>query len=365
MKIDEIDVFHVAMPLKAPWKTAFSVERTIDSVLVRLRSGELEGWGEAAPYAVPQFSPEWAGGCFLLIRDVFAPLLAGQDIPSGEALQDRLKAFKGNFFAKAAIDTAWWDLAAKQRETPLWKLIGGRNRTIDVGADIPVQDDHDELLQAVADSVEAGFSRTKLKFRPDSGVGMVAAVRAAFPELVMHIDCNSGFTLADLPLFRELDKLGLAMIEQPLASDDLVDHAALQAHLDTPICLDESITSAERARKAIEIGAARWINIKHGRVGGLTNALQVHRLCTERNVPCWIGGMLESYVGQGPSIALSTLPGISYPADIFPEGRLYRRDLAEPAVQLSGPGRVEAPNRPGHGFQPDPQQLQACLVSAG
>lgn len=364
MKIDKIDVFHVAMPLKEPWKTAFSEEWTIDSILVRIRSGDSEGWGEAAPYAVPQFSPEWAAGCFQLIRDVFAPMLVGQDIRSGDALQQRLGSFKGNFFAKAAIDTAWWDLAAHLKEIPLWKMIGGQNRQISVGADIPLQDDREKLLRAVAASVEGGFSRTKLKFRRDSGVEMVKSVREAFPDLVMHIDCNSGFTLNDLPMFKELDKLGLAMIEQPLASDDLVDHAKLQAHLETPICLDESITSADRARKAIDIGASRWINIKHGRVGGLTNALKVHKLCTERDIPCWIGGMLESFVGQGPSVALSTLPGICYAADIFPEGRLYRHDLSEPSVRLSGPGQVEAPERPGHGFRPNPQRLLNCLVSS-
>ena len=285
-----------------------------------------------------------------LIRDVFAPLLVGQDIASGDALQERLGPFKGNFFAKAAIDTAWWDLAAHQKDMPLWKMIGGQKPTIYVGADIPVQDDREKLLSAVAASVKGDFSRTKLKFRRDSGVEMVASVREAFPDLVMHIDCNSGFTLSDLPLFKELDKLNLAMIEQPLASDDLVDHSKLQAQLETPICLDESITSADRARKAIDIGASRWINIKHGRVGGLTNALKVHKLCTERKVP---------------SIALSTLPGISYAADIFPEGRLYQRDLAGPPVRLSGPGQVQAPNRPGHGFRPDPEQLLNCLVAEG
>lgn len=365
MKIEKIDVYHVAMPLIEPWKTAFSDERTIDSVLVRIRSGDSEGWGEAAPYAVPQFSTEWAGGCFQLIRDVFSPLLVGREIESGEALQAQLAPFKGNFFAKAAIDTAWWDLDARQKELPLWKLIGGTNPTIDVGADIPVQDDPEKLLRAVGAAVASGFSRTKLKFRRDSGVEMVAGVREAYPDAVIHIDCNSGFTLEDLPLFQELDKLGLAMIEQPLASDDLVDHSTMQARLETPICLDESITSLDRARKAIEIGAARWINIKHGRVGGLTNALKVHRHCVERGTPCWIGGMLESFVGQGPSIALSTLPGISYAADIFPEGRLYQRDLSGPAVRLSGPGQVEAPDRPGHGFRPDSQQLLECLVVAG
>jgi o-succinylbenzoate synthase len=365
MTIDKIDVFHVRMPLKQPWKTAFSEEYAIDTVLVRMTRGEDIGWGETAPYAVPQFSPEWATGCFYLIRDVFAPLLAGQRIESGADLQDRLRSFKGNQFAKAALDIAWWDLAARREGKPLWQMIGGEQPDVAVGADIPIQDDPDVLLAAVGSAQDAGFARTKLKFRPDSGVSMVAKVREAFPDATIHIDCNCGFTLEDVPLFLELDELGLKMIEQPLASDDLVDHARLQEKLKTPICLDESITSADRARKALDIGASSWINIKHGRVGGLTNALEIYALCQDRQAPCWIGGMLESCVGQGPSLALGTLPGISYPADVFPQGRLYDDDLAEPVITLSGPGTVTAPDRPGHGFTPNPEKLRACLVKAG
>ena len=365
MRIDEVSVFHVSMPLKAPWKTSFSVEHSIDTILVRLRSGEVEGWGEAAPYARPQFCAEWCPSAFLLVRDVFGPLLAGQEVATAQDLNARLDPFKGNYFAKAAIETAWWDLWAKTKGEPLWRLIGGQSPEVAVGADIPVQEGTDKLLADVGAAVEAGFSRTKLKFRPDSGVGMVAAVREAFPDATLHIDCNCGFTLDDLPIFRELDRLGLAMIEQPLGWDDLVDHARLQAELETPICLDESITSVDRVRKALDCGAARWINIKHGRVGGVANALEIHRLCIEREVPCWIGGMLESFVGQGVSLALGTLPGMAYAADIFPTGRLYADDLAGPEVHLSAPGQVVAPDRLGHGFVPDPDLLQRFLVTAG
>lgn len=365
MHLDKIDVYHVAMPLKQPWKTAFSEEHAIDSVLVRMRSGDDVGWGEAAPYAAPEFCAEWAGGCFHLIRDVFAPFLEGTSVASGQELQQRLSRFKGNHFAKGAIDTAYWDLLAKKKGEPLWKLIGGANPEVAVGADIPVQDSVPRLLADVAASIEAGFSRTKLKFRRDSGFEMVRRVREAFPDATIHIDCNGGFTPDDLPLFRELDALQLTMIEQPLSGDDLIDHARLQEHLKTPLCLDESITSVRRAEQAIEIGAARWINIKHGRVGGLTNALEIHKLCSQRDVPCWVGGMLESFVGQGVSIAMATLPGQAYAADIFPEGRLYEDDVSRPAIQLSGSGRVTAPERPGHGFEPVPQRLEDCLVQQG
>ena len=365
MRIDEVSVFHVSMPLKAPWKTSFSVETAIDTVLVRLRSGDTVGWGETAPYAVPQFCPEWAAGVFLLIRDVFAPLVTGREIDSGAALQDLLGSFKGNWFAKAALDTAWWDLAARIEDRPLWQMIGGTAPDVAVGADIPVQDSMAALHDGVRAAVDGGFSRTKLKFRPDSGVGMVASVREAFPDMPLHIDCNSGFTLDDMDLFRELDTLGLVMIEQPLGWQDLIDHAKLQAELATPICLDETITSVEIAKQAVETGASRWINIKHGRVGGLTNAIAIQRYCAGAGVPCWVGGMLESNVGQGVSLALATLPGMAYAADIFPRGRLYETDLAAPDILLNGPGTITAPDRPGHGFAPDPDRLTLRTVSRG
>lgn len=361
MRIDEISVFHVAMPLIDPWKTSFGEMREVDTVLVRLTSAGETGWGECAPYAYPNFCPEWAEGCFHLITNVFRPLLLGQEINSPQELQERLGPFKGNHFAKAAIDLAWWDLSTRMQDRPLWQAIGGLNTTIAVGADIPVQPDRARLLDAVSKALDAGYPRVKLKYRRDSGVDMVAAVREAFPEAVMHIDCNSGFTLDDLAEFQALDRLELAMIEQPLASDDLIDHARLQEKLSTPLCLDESITSIDRARKAIESGAARMINIKHGRVGGLTNAIEIARLCHQRGIPFWIGGMLESAVGQGPSMALATLPGVGYPADIFPDGRLYASELATPPIGLSAPGKMTVTDSKGCGYHPDLEMLQSTL----
>ncbi|WHO73538.1 o-succinylbenzoate synthase [Rhizobium sp. BT03] len=260
-------------------------------------------------------------------------------------------------WTKAGLDTAWWDLAAKIAGEPLWKMIGGKGPDAIVGADISVMDNLDELVSAVDKARQDGFQRTKLKFRRGWGLDMVARVREAFPDAVLHVDCNSAFTLDDIGMFRELDRFGLAMIEQPLAYDDLIDHARLQSELKTPICLDESITSLDRARKAIDIGACGWINIKPGRVGGLTNAIAIHDLCAARNVPCWIGGMLESAVGQGPALALSTLPNVKYPCDVFPSERLYEVDLSEPEITLSGPGRITASHQPGQRFRPNSERL--------
>lgn len=362
MRIELIEIFHVAMPMKNVWRTAFSEETAIDSLLVRIVADGREGWGESAPYRSPRFSPEWAASAFGLLRDWFAPELLGQDVTSGADLQARLDGFKGNHFAKAALDVAWWDAHARSRDEPLWRTLGGASPEVVVGADISVLDDIDELLAEVESARAQGFRRIKLKFRRGWGVDMVRAVREAFPDTIVHVDCNSAFALSDAAVFRELDDLGLAMIEQPLGYDDLIDHATLQSQLRTPICLDESIVSVDRARKAIEIAAGRWINIKVGRVGGLTNAIAIHDLCMERGIPCWVGGMLESAVGQAPSLALATLPNIRYPSDIFPTGRLYEADLAEPRIELSGPSTITAPDRPGGGFAPNPERLRELTV---
>ncbi|MGB3539520.1 MAG: o-succinylbenzoate synthase [Mesorhizobium sp.] len=362
LRIDEIELFRVAMPMKEPWRTSFSEEVAIDSIFVRMRSEGQDSWGETAPYRLPQFSPEWAPGAFALLRDAFAPALVGQSIESGVALADRLRQFKGNQFAKAGLDNAWWDLQAKLCNEPLWKVIGGDSPNVSVGADIAVMDDLDQLVRAVEQAVEAEFRRVKLKFRHGWGVEMVARVREACPDAVLHVDCNSGFTLNDMAMFKELDRFNLAMIEQPLAYDDLIDHARLQQELQTPICLDESITSLDRARKAISIGACGWINLKPSRVGGLTEAIAIHDYCAEKDIPCWVGGMLESAVGQGPAIALSTLANIKYPCDIFPSERLYQQDVSEPDIVLSGKSQIVAPSAPGHGFSPNMQRLQKCTL---
>ena len=357
MKIDSIEIFRVAMPLVYPFRTAFGNDDTIESVLVRIMSDGIFGWGEASPWRLPAYSSEWAGGAFIAIRDFLAPTILGGEVSSGADLQGRLSGIKGNHFAKSALDLAWWDLHAKRRHEPLWKTLGGQSNVIDVGADFGVMESIDMLLETIAGAVQSGFKRIKLKYRPGWDLEMVATVRAAFPKTTFHIDCNSGYTLDSLSMFRKLDQYNLAMIEQPLAHDDLIDHAELQREISTPLCLDESITSVDKARKAIQIGACRWINIKPGRVGGLTNALAIHNLCEGSGIPCWVGGMLESAVGARHCAALATLPNFKYPADIFPSERFYKCDLAYPPMTLSMPSQMTLLSTPGVGAQPDPDEL--------
>ncbi|MFA7160382.1 MAG: o-succinylbenzoate synthase [Kiritimatiellia bacterium] len=357
MRIDKIEVFRVSMPLVYPFRTAFGNDEVIESILVRMRSGKHFGWGEATPWQSPGYSPEFAAGAFIVIREFLAPRLAKQDVKSGADLQQKLAHVKGNNFAKAALDLAWWDLSARMQKKPLWKMLGGKCPVVDVGADFGIMESIDSLLQTIAGAVQAGFKRIKLKYRPGWELDMIAAVRKRFPDVVIHVDCNSAYTLADLKMLKKLDSFQLAMIEQPLRHDDLLDHAALQKELKTPLCLDESITSSDKARQAIALKACGWINIKPGRVGGLTNAVAIHNLCRKADIPCWVGGMLESAVGASHCLALATLPNFKYPADIFPSERFFKPDLSWPPMALSASSRMVAPEIPGCGAEPDAARL--------
>ena len=362
MKISRIELYRVAMPLISPWRTAYGEDDTVESMLVRFCAGDVFGWGESCPLRAPTYSPECAMAQFMIAKEFIAPLLLGQDIQSGQQLQERLSAIKGNPFAKAGFDTAWWDLHARTLNLPLWKTLGGTGAIVEAGADFGVMDAVDQLLDAIRRVHQQGFKRVKLKYRPGWDLPMIEAVRKSFPDATFHIDCNSAYTLDDLEMFKQLDKYDLAMIEQPLAHDDLIDHATLQAQINTPICLDESITSPAKARKAIQIEACRWINIKPGRVGGTTNALAIHNLSQQAGVPCWIGGMLESSLGAAHCLALATLPNIRYPSDLAPSDRFFREDLSEPAMQFSAPCHFDAGMKPGVGVEPNPNALKRMTL---
>lgn len=334
MKIDRIELYHVAMPLIYPWRTAYGEDTACQSVLCRMTSGSVDAWGESAPLAAPCYSPEWAGGVFAVARDWLAPALLHKDIRTGEELQQHLAVYKGNPFAKAVLDNTWWNLQARLTDTPLHRLLGATRDSVPVGADFGVMDSVDDLLTAIGQAVDDRFPRVKLKFRPGWDVPMLRTVREQFPRATFHIDCNSGYRLTDLPLFREIDQYRLAMIEQPLSHDDVVDHAALQERIDTPVCLDESISDPRHAAQAIALRSCRYVNIKPGRVGGLTNALAIHHLCQQAGIPCWVGGMLESATGVGLCISLAMLDNFVYPADIFPSQRFYHQDLGQQEIRL-------------------------------
>jgi O-succinylbenzoate synthase len=360
MQFDRLEFFHVALPLLRPWRTAYGEDAVVESVLVCATGSGATAWAESCPLAAPCYSPEWAGGVFHTLVTWLAPHVIGRDFPTAAALHQALAPFKGNPFAKAALDLAWHSLAAVQAGLPLHRFLGAERSRHLCGADFGVGDSLDQLVRDVGAALEAGHPRVKLKFRPGWDLDMLRAVRTAFPTATLHIDCNAGYRRADLPLLQRLDEFDLAMIEQPLAHDDLVDHARLAERIATPICLDESIASVDRARQALELGACRWINIKPARLGGIAPSLEVIRLARDRGVGLWIGGMLESAIGVRACLALSLLDGFTYPGDLFPSSTYYAEELGRPAIEFvpgAGPW-IEALDRPGLGTEPDQTLLE-------
>ena len=367
MRIDAVELFHVAMPLISPWRTAYGEDFTVESVLVRMESEGRYAWAESSPLAAPCYSPEWAGGVFATLKQWMAPTVVGKSVSSGDDMQAKLAHFKGNPFAKAALDNAWWVLDAQLKDMPLYRRLGATRNGVDTGADFGVCDTINELLDDIAPALDEGYKRVKLKFRPGWDIEMLRAVRNRFPTQTFHIDCNSGYRIGDLEMFCRIDDFNLAMIEQPLQYDDLVDHARLQETIRTPICLDESICSVDRAVMALDLGSCKYINIKPARVGGLTNALKIHDLAKAAGIPCWVGGMLESAVGLQIMVALAMLDNFTYPADIFPSSRFYTDDLGKPELLLTrgpdGSPQVQASEEPGIGCEPSPELLQRMTVA--
>lgn len=358
-----LELRRVALPLAEPWRLSISEEAAIETVLLRLVAEDAEAWAETTPHALPHYAPDWGEATFALLARIAPHVLAAD----GHAdLQARLAAYRGNPFARAGLDAVWWTLEAVRAGQPLHRALGATRETAEVGADIGVLDRPEALLERIDEALAAGYRRVKLKIRPGWDVAVVAAVRERFPDLVVHVDANGAYTLADVDVMRALDRFGLAMIEQPLAHDDLLDHARLQAQLETPICLDESVVSPRHARHAIELGSCRAINVKPGRVGGLTAAREIVAVCREAGVVAWVGGMLESALGAAACLALACLDGCTYPADVFPSERFFPRDLCTPQLRFStGPdgGRFAvAESVPGLAPVPDPELLEAWTL---
>ena len=264
--------------------------------------------------------------------------------------------------AKAALENALWDIAAQRQNLPLAKLVGGTLAEIPCGVSIGIQTSIEELLDKIAREVAAGYQRIKVKVKPGWDVNVLEAIRNRFPRILLMADANSAYSLADLGRLKDFDRFYLMMVEQPLGWDDLLDHARLQKEIATPVCLDESIHSAEDARKAIEIGACKIINIKLGRVGGFTSARQVHEVCRGRNVPVWCGGMLESGIGRAHNIAMSTLPGFILPGDVSASKRYWAEDIIEPEVTVTARGTIQVPQVAGLGYSPNRQRIDTLTV---
>lgn len=361
MRIERIDLKLVRLPLIRPFRTSSSLKQHLDHILVRADVDGVVGWGECASPSDPYYCPETTETCWHILRDFLVPSVLGRDWATVDEMSGLCRLVKGNRFAKAGLEMACWDALARIQNQPLSRLLGGTRAEIDSGVSLGIESDVATLFDRIDQYLDEGYRRIKLKIAPGWDVEVVAQVRERHPDLPLQVDANSAYSLADLPRLKELDRFDLLLIEQPLAHDDIIDHASLQAELKTPICLDESIHSADDARKALDLGACRIINIKVSRLGGLGEAVKVHNVCRERGIPVWCGGMHEFGIGRAANVAISSLPGFTLPGDISGSDKYYREDLVEPPIRALE-GQVQVSDRPGLGVVPVEERIRRHLL---
>jgi o-succinylbenzoate synthase len=351
MRIEQIDLKIVRLPLVRPFQTSSSRKAHLDHILVRIVADGVVGWGECASPSDPYYCPETTETCWHILRDFLAPLVLGREWSSIEELVGLYRLVKGNRFARAGLEMACWDALARSEGKALGALLGSTRAKILSGVSLGIESRIELLFDQIDRYLEEGYHRIKLKIAPGWDVDVVRRVRNRYSHIPLQVDANSAYTLEDLPALKQLDDFDLLLIEQPLADDDIIDHARLQESLKTPICLDESIHSMADARKALDLGACRVINIKVSRLGGLLEARRVHDHCYERGVPVWCGGMHEFGIGRAANVAISSLPGFSIPGDISGSDKYYAEDLVAPPI-LAHQGAIDVPSSAGLGVEP-------------
>jgi O-succinylbenzoate synthase len=362
MRLSSIELRRVGLPLVRPFRTSFGTETTKECVLVRVETADgTVGWGEGVTGPEPGFSEEWNDGLWLVIRDFLAPAVFGAGDVAAEDLSDVLSGVRGNPMAKAALINAVLDAQLREAGLSLAAYLGAERDRVECGVSVGITPTAEELMDQVAGYLAEGYRRIKLKIEPGIDVERVSIVREANPGVLLSVDANAAYTLADTPIFRALDPLGLLMVEQPLHHDDLVEHAKLQGQIATDLCLDESIRSAADAAAALELGACRIVNIKQGRVGGLLEARRVHDVSRARGAPVWCGGMLETGIGRAANLALAALPGFTLPGDTSASARYFTDDLTVP-FEMASDGTMAVPEGPGIGVEPRADRLDACTL---
>jgi O-succinylbenzoate synthase len=362
LRIDRVDLLHLTMQLRHPFVTSFGPQYERDIVLVRARADGVDGWGELVAGRDPAYSEETVATALTIMRDHLLHRVLGHTVDDPRQIATRWTNVRGNPMAKAAIEMAVWDAWSAATAVSLAHLLGGTRAAVPTGVSVGIADSTDALLERVARFVEQGYARIKLKIAPGTDVDRVAAVRQRFPDVALMADANSAYTLDDAEHLAGLDAFDLTMIEQPLAHDDIIDHASLAAQLRTPLCLDESIRSTADARRALRIGACAIINCKPGRLGGLAPSLTLHDWGVATGVPLWVGGMLESGVGRLHNIALASLPGFTLPGDTSASDRYWERDIITPPVTLDPDGTVAVPTIAGIDAAIDHERLRDLVL---
>ncbi|HEV7745314.1 MAG TPA: o-succinylbenzoate synthase [Pyrinomonadaceae bacterium] len=363
MIIASVELREIRLPLIHFFETSFgrTTERRILLVRVTDQDGA-EGWGECTAGEGPFYCDEWVDTAWQTSKIFLAPMVIGKEVGRAADVWGLMSAVRGHRMAKGAIEAACWDLESRRLGQPLWKHLGGTQSEIGCGVSIGIQETPEALIEKIEEELAAGYQRIKIKIKPGWDIKIVERVRRQFPSIRLMADANSAYTLADVALFKEMDQFDLMMIEQPLAHNDIFDHAELQKQIKTAICLDESIHSSEDAQHAIALQSGRIINVKLGRVGGHAEAKKVEQVCRENNIPVWCGGMLESGIGRAHNIAMATLAGFTLPGDVSASSRYWKEDIIEPPVTVSTSGTITAPDKPGIGFDVSVSRLNGLTV---
>ncbi len=358
MKITAVELRRVELPLVAPFRTSFGTQTVRDVLLVQVTTPESQGWGECATLPDPRYSAEYVDGAADVLRRFLVPALAAVPDLDAHAVGRVLEPFKGHWMAKAALETAVLDAELRAAGQSFGRFLGAARDRVPCGVSVGIMDSIPQLLDAVGGYLDAGYARIKLKIEPGWDIEPVRAVRERFgDDVALQVDANTAYAVSDARHLARLDPFDLLLIEQPLAEDDILGHAELARLVRTPICLDESITSARTVAAAIRLGACSVVNIKPARVGGYLEARRIHDVCVAHGVPVWCGGMLETGLGRAANVALAALPGFTLPGDTSASDRYYATDLTPPFVLQDG--TLPVPTGPGLGVEPVPEILEA------
>lgn len=363
MKIKQVILRHLKLDLLEPFTTSFGTEYDRDFILVEAISDDgISGWAESVAMLDPLYNEETLKTNWHILEDYLIPIILKNEIKHPDEISEKyFTHIRGNYMAKAALEGAVWDLYAKKQGASLSNVLGGTKKKIEVGVSIGIKDSIDSTLDIIEARLGEGYKRFKLKIKPGWDVELIDKVRKVYPEIPLMADANSAYTLKDIDRLSALDDFNLMMIEQPLAYNDIIDHSDLQSRLKTPICLDESIHSLEDARKAIKLGSCKIINIKIGRVGGLTESKKIHDLCLEHGIPLWCGGMLESGIGRAHNIAITSLPNFTLPGDTAASSLYWAEDITDPEVTVEN-GMIRVPELPGIGYEPSMEKINKYTI---
>ncbi len=366
IKADRIVLREIRLPLKEPFRISSGVMSHRRIALLELFDASgASVWSECVADDLPNYSPETIDTCWLAIEQWVAPRVLGQDFAAAHDVHAVLdKDFRGHNMAKAAVEMGLWGLEATIRGLPLARLVGGVRDVIDVGISLGIQQSPQHLVDRARAALDEGYRKVKIKIGPGKDIEYIAAARAGLGDSApLMADANNAYSLDDAEHLARLDEYALMMIEQPLTWDDLVRHAELQRRLKTPLCLDESITSVDRARDMVALGAGRIVNVKPGRVGGFAQSIAIHDFCEANGVPVWCGGMLESGVGRAYNVALASLANFRKPGDTSPSARYWAQDVVTPEWKMNGDGRMHVPlSRPGIGVDVDLERVEHLTV---